>query len=95
MNPTNLKGSYLEGRPTTHNPTQVISMPTLPTNSLIKAEVVMEKLGDCMLCRAALREFAPDSNTCPAIDARFCPCGELEQLEGQIRNLLHQALKKW
>jgi len=54
-----------------------------------------ERLEDCMLCGAASKEFALEShNICPNTNNHFCPCGELEQLDGQIRNFLHSALKK-
>ena len=53
-----------------------------------------KRLEDCMLCGAASKEFALKSQICPTSNNYFCPCGELEQLEGQIRDFLHSALKK-
>jgi hypothetical protein len=47
-----------------------------------------------MLCGAASKEFALESQICSTSNNHFCPCGELEQLEGQIRDFLHSALKK-
>ena len=47
-----------------------------------------------MLCGAASKEFALEShNICPTSNNHLCPCGELEQLEGQIRDFLHTALQ--
>lgn len=48
-----------------------------------------------MLCGDASKEFAVEShNMCPIINNHLCPCDELEQLEGQIRDFLYLALKK-
>jgi len=47
-----------------------------------------------MLCEVHSKEFAHDP--CPIINNRsgYCPCDELGRLDGQIRDFLHQALKK-
>jgi len=54
----------------------------------------MESIEGCTLCEVHSKEFAHDP--CPIINNRsgYCPCDELGRLDGQIRDFLHQALKK-